>query len=273
MTLATPLSSDRAGAHSPVALVTGAGSADKGIGNGRAAAILLARRGYTVMAVDVQVPLAQQTVEMIEAEGGTAVAAGGDVSPEDDVRAIVEAATELPGPLTALVNNVGITDPPGNAVDIDMAGWQRAFEVNVTSMVLTSRHAIPHLIAAGGGSIVNVSSLAGTISHPHIAYATTKGAVISLTKSIAVAYGNQGVRANTVVPGMAYTPIVSAGIGISEESRRRRAQASPLKTEGTGWDIGRAITYLATEESHWVTGITMPVDAGFSADLRLDLGY
>lgn len=263
---------DSEASANPVAIVTGAGSAGDGIGNGRAAALLLARRGFTVIAADRDITLAQRTVEMIEAEGGTSVAVAGDVSVEADTCEIVTVAAKLPGPLTALVNNVGIADPIGNAVDIDLAEWERAFEVNVTSMLLMSRFAIPHMIEAGGGAIVNVSSIAGTLNHPRIAYATTKGAIISLTKSLAAEYGPSGIRANVIAPGLVFTPLVE-GKGVTEESRRRRANASPLKKEGTGWDIGAAITYLATDDSHWVTGITLPVDAGFSIDLRLDPGY
>lgn len=257
----------------PVAIVTGAGSAGDGIGNGRAAAILLARRGFAVVVADLQEELAQRTVEMIEAEGGEAIACSGDVSAEADARTIVESAAALSGPLKALVNNVGIADPEGNAVDIDLAGWQRTFEVNVTSMLLMARFAIPEMIATGSGSIVNVSSIAGTLNHPRIAYATTKGAVLSLTKSLAAEYGPHGIRANTVAPGLVYTPLVGEGVGIDDEARRRRAEASPLRTEGTGWDVGRAVVHLATDDSSWITGVTLPVDAGFSVDLRLNLGY
>lgn len=270
--ISTPSGHDER-ASSPVAIVTGAGSEGEGIGNGRAAAILLARRGFTVVAADIDEALAARTVEMIESEGGDAVAVKGDVSTEGDARSIVDLAATLPGPLTVLVNNVGIAYPPGNVVDVDLSGWQRAIDVNVTSMLLMSRFAIPHMIDSGGGSIVNLSSVAGTVNHPWVAYATTKGAVISLTKSIAMTYGRQGIRANAVAPGLVYTPLIDTGVGVNDEARRRRTDASPLGTEGSGWDVGQSVVYLATEDSSWTTGTTLPVDAGLSIDLRLDLGY
>lgn len=259
------------GGQDKVAVVTGGGSQGSGIGNGRAASILLAERGYTVLVVDKSLDSAEETCRMIAADGGRAVAVAADVSQPDDCESVIEQATALDGTLEVLVNNVGVVGPPGTVVDVDLEGWNSTFAVNVTSMLLMSRFAIPHMVETGRGSIVNVSSLAGTISHPRIAYATTKGAIVSLTRSMAVAHGADGIRVNCVAPGLAYTPIVQVE-GLTEESRRQRAEASPLKVEGTGWDVGGAIAYLASEESRWITGACLPVDGGFSADLRLSAG-
>lgn len=254
-----------------VAVVTGGGSQGSGIGNGRAASILLAERGYTVLVVDKSLDSAEETCRMVAADGGQAVAVAADVSQPDECKSVIEQATKLDGTLEVLVNNVGVVGPPGTVVDVDLEGWNSTFAVNVTSMLLMSRFAMPHMVETGRGSIVNVSSLAGTISHPRIAYATTKGAIVSLTRSMAVAHGADGIRVNCVAPGLAYTPIVQVE-GLTEEARRQRAEASPLKVEGTGWDVGGAIAYLASEESRWITGACLPVDGGFSADLRLSAG-
>jgi NAD(P)-dependent dehydrogenase (short-subunit alcohol dehydrogenase family) len=120
----------------------------------------------------------------------------------------------------------------------------------------------------GAGSIVNVSSLAGVLTHPRPAYATTKGAVLSLTRSMASAHGPEGIRVNAVAPGTVYTPMVAVE-GLSDDARAERAAMVPLRTEGTGWDVGEAVCYLAGDRSRWVTGTTLTVDGGFCADLRM----
>lgn len=122
--------------------------------------------------------------------------------------------------------------------------------------------------AAGAGSIVNLSSLADTLTHPRPAYAATKGAVLSLTRSMAMTHGPEGIRVNAVAPGPVYTPMVQAE-ALTEDARRARAAMVPLRTEGTGWDVGEAVLYLAGDRSRWITGTTVTVDGGFSADLRM----
>jgi NAD(P)-dependent dehydrogenase (short-subunit alcohol dehydrogenase family) len=191
-----------------------------------------------------------------------------DVSSEDDCRRAVEVAVERFGRVDVLVNNVGIVGPPESVVDVDLDQWQRVFEINVTSMVLMSRFAIPRMRENGGGSIVNVSSLAGVLTHPRVAYATTKGAVLSLTRSMASTHGPEGIRVNAVAPGPVYTPMVAAE-ALTEQARAARARLVPLRTEGTGWDVGEAVLYLAGERSRWVTGTTLTVDGGFASDLRM----
>jgi NAD(P)-dependent dehydrogenase (short-subunit alcohol dehydrogenase family) len=256
------------GLRGRVAIVTGAGSQSSGIGNGRAAAVLLARSGADVVLVDAHADRMTETAELIAAEKGRAVSVTADVSREDDCRRAVEVAMERFGRVDVLVNNVGVVGPPESVVDIDLAQWQRVFEINVTSMVLMSRHAIPRMREAGGGSIVNVSSLAGVLTHPRVAYATTKGAVLSLTRSMASTHGPEGIRVNAVAPGPVYTPMVAAE-ALTEDARAARAQLVPLHTEGTGWDVGEAVLYLAGARSRWVTGTTLTVDGGFASDLRM----
>jgi NAD(P)-dependent dehydrogenase (short-subunit alcohol dehydrogenase family) len=248
-----------------VAIVTGAGSRADGIGNGRAASVLLARHGAKVALVDENAAWVARTREMIEAEGGVAKVIAGDVTIPDDCARIVRETVGAWGRLDVLVNNVGIGGPPGSAVDVDLEAWDRALRVNVTSMMLMARFAIPEMARNGAGAIVNLASYAGLFGgHPGLLYPTSKGAVVNMTRAMAAQHAAQGIRVNAVAPGMVYTPMVYAG-GMSDELREARRNRSLLKTEGSGWDVGNAVLYLASEEARWVTGIVLPVDAGASA--------
>lgn len=248
-----------------VAIVTGAGSRADGIGNGRAAAILLARDGARVALIDAVAQWADVTLRMIEAEGGEAEVIPCDVSREDDCRAAVARTVARWNRVDILVNNVGIGGPPGTAVDVDIAAWEEALRINVTSMVLMARHAIPQMRTHKRGAIINVASVAGLIGgHPSLLYPTSKGAVVNMTRAMAAHHGEEGIRVNCVAPGMVYTPMVYAG-GMSEEKREIRRNRSLLRTEGSGWDVGHAIRYLAGDESGWITGAVLPVDAGATA--------
>jgi NAD(P)-dependent dehydrogenase (short-subunit alcohol dehydrogenase family) len=248
-----------------VAIVTGAGSRAEGIGNGRAAAILLARHGAKVALVDQNEEWATRTQQMIEAEGGTSHVVLGDVTEPEACARIVRAAVDLWGRLDVVVNNVGISGPKGTAVEVELDEWERGLRVNVTSMMLMAKQAVPEMAKAGGGSIVNIASFAGLFGgHPSLLYPTSKGAVVNMTRAMAAHHAPQGIRVNAVAPGMVYTPMVYAG-GMSEELRAARRNRSLLKTEGSGWDVGYAVLYLASDESRWVTGIILPVDAGASA--------
>lgn len=248
-----------------VAIVTGAGSRGEGIGNGRATAVLLARHGAAVTLVDAVPEAAEATARMIEAEGGRCQVVLGDVADEDACRVIVARTQGEWGRLDILVNNVGVTGPAGTALEVDLEAWDRAMRINVTSMVLMSRHAIPAMKRAGAGSIVNISSEAGLRGgHPSLLYPTSKGAVISLTKAMAAHHGRQGIRVNCVAPGTVYTPMVTSR-GMSDELRRMRRESTLLGTEGTGWDVGYAVMFLAGDEARWITGTVLSVDGGASA--------
>src|SRR5581483_9854111 len=203
-----------------VAIVTGGGAAGEGIGNGRAAAILLARAGVRVVVVDRQRDLAQHTVEMIEQEGGEALAYTADVTEDSQCAAMVEAALKQFGRLDLLDNNVGIASK-GSVVDEDPQRWRHVMQVNVDSMFLVSRHAIPAMIeSTGGGAIVNVASIAALRPRGMTAYSTSKGAVIALTRAMAVDHGSQGIRVNCIAPGPVYTPMVAAE-GVSAADKQR----------------------------------------------------
>ena len=248
-----------------VAIVTGAGSRADGIGNGRATAIVMARHGARVMLVDAVVEWARKTASMIEAEGGICEIVEGDVSDDASCKTIVAQTINAWGRLDILVNNVGITGPRGNALEVDADAWDRAMRVNVASMMLMSKHAIPEMIRSGGGSIVNLTSVAGLQGgHPSLLYPTSKGAVISLTRAMAAHHGRQGIRVNCIAPGTVYTPMV-ASRGMTPEMRKARSERTLLGTEGTGWDIGYGALFLASDEARWITGVTLPIDGGATA--------
>lgn len=243
-----------------VAIVTGGGAAGEGIGNGRAAAILLASAGVRVLVVDRATGDAERTVEMITQEGGEAAAFEADVTRSADCAAMVAEAARRWGRLDILDNNVGIASR-GSVVDVDEAAWRRVMEVNVTAMFLAAKHAIPAMAAGGGGAIVNIASIAALRPRGLTAYSTSKGAVIALTRAMAVDHGPQGIRVNCVAPGPVYTPMVYEP-GMSAAGRERRRQASVLGIEGTGWDIGHAVVFLASDRARYITGQTLVVDGG-----------
>ena len=250
-----------AGLAGKVAIVTGGGALGDGVGNGRAACILLARAGARVLVVDRALDLARRTVEMIVEEAGEAVAFAADVTEEDECRKMVEAAVAEFGRLDFLDNNVGIAST-GSVVAEDPQRWRRLMQVNVDSMFLASRHAIPAMVrTAAGGAIVNVASIAALRPRGMTAYSTSKGAVIALTRAMAVDHGPDGIRVNCVAPGPVYTPMVAAA-GMSEEARERRRKASVLGIEGTGWDVGYAVRFLLSRHARFITGQTLVVDGG-----------
>jgi NAD(P)-dependent dehydrogenase (short-subunit alcohol dehydrogenase family) len=248
-----------------VAIVTGAGSRAEGIGNGRATAILLARHGARVALLDAIREWAEATARMIEAERGECVVLAADVTDPAACAGAVEQTVARWGGLDILVNNVGIAGPPGTAVEVDPAAWDQAMRINVTSMMLMAKYAIPEMRKRGSGAIVNIASVAGlTGGHPNLLYPTSKGAVVNLTRAMAAHHGEEGIRVNCIAPGMVYTPMVYSR-GMTPEMREARRNRSLLKTEGTGWDVGNAVLYLASDEARWVTGIVLPVDAGATA--------
>jgi NAD(P)-dependent dehydrogenase (short-subunit alcohol dehydrogenase family) len=244
-----------------VAIVTGGGAAGDGIGNGRAAAILLARVGASVLVVDRKLELAARTVEMIMTEGGVAAVFEADVTDDDQCAALVRQAMHQFGRLDLLDNNVGIGSR-GSVVDERPDVWRRVMQVNVETMFLVSKHAIPAMVASGGGgAIVNVSSISALRPRGLTAYSTSKGAVIALTRAMAVDHGPDGIRVNCVAPGPVFTPMVARG-GMSDLARDQRRRASLLGIEGTGWDVGKAVRFLLSDESRYITGQTLVVDGG-----------
>ena len=253
-----------------VAIVSGAGSRPaeteaRIVGNGKATAITFAREGARVVLVDQRRDWATETQRVIEREGGEAILVEADVADDASCRQAVGQAVDAFGGVDILVNIVGVTGPPGNAIEVDPEAWDRAMRVNVTSMVLMAKHALPPMIEAGGGAIVNISSVSGLLGgHPSLLYPTSKTAVIGLTRSMAAHHALQGVRVNCIAPGTVYTPMV-ASRGMTPELRDARRKGTLLQVEGTAWDVAQAAAFLVSDAARWITGIVLPVDAGATA--------
>lgn len=254
------------GLKGKVAIVAGGGAAGDGVGNGRAAAILLAEAGARVLVVDRDESLAARTAGMAAARGGEARAMGADLTDPAQCDAAVGAATGAWGRLDILDNNIGIGSRL-SVVDETEEHWDRVMEVNLKPMFLMSKHAIPAMAASGGGSIVNISSISATRPKGLTAYSTSKGAVLALTQAMAVDHGADGIRVNCILPGPVYTPMVYSP-GMSGEQRDQRREASLLRIEGEGWDIGKAVVYLASDWARYVTGHLLTVDGGCSLSAR-----
>jgi len=261
MSAAAARPEDDAGLDGKVAIIAGGGAAGDGIGNGRAAAILLARAGTRVLVVDRDGALAERTVAMIAAEGGTAAAHQADLTDPAQARDMVTAALDRFGRLDFLDNNVGIGSR-GSVVDETPESWRRVMQVNVEPMFLAAKYAIPAMVkTAKRGAIVNISSISALRPRGLTVYSASKGAVIALTRAMAVDHASQGIRVNCVAPGPVYTPMVYAR-GMSPAARDQRRKASALGIEGTGWDIGHAVRFLMSDHARYITGHTLVVDGG-----------
>jgi len=262
MTQKTQMMVNDTGLAGKVVIVTGGGALDDGISNGRAASMLCARAGAHVVVVGRSRGPAQKTVDMISAEGGSAAVVTGDVAKEDDCRRIVEQTVEQFGRLDGLDNNVG-ESAPGTVVTMAMDTYREYMALNVESQILMSRYAIPAMKeTAGGGSIVNISSISALRPKGNgLIYSVSKGANIALTQAMAVDHAQDRIRVNCVVIGPVYTPTVY-GQGMSDELRKRRANASLLKIEGTGWDTGQVVRFLLSDQARFVTGQAIVVDGG-----------
>jgi NAD(P)-dependent dehydrogenase (short-subunit alcohol dehydrogenase family) len=261
MSAAAARPEDDAGLDGKVAIIAGGGAAGDGIGNGRAAAILLARAGTRVLVVDRDGALAERTVAMIAAEGGTAAAHEADLTDPAQARDMVTAALDRFGRLDFLDNNVGIGSR-GSVVDETPESWRRVMQVNVEPMFLAAKYAIPAMVkTAKRGAIVNISSISALRPRGLTVYSASKGAVIALTRAMAVDHAAQGIRVNCITPGPVYTPMVYQR-GMSQGARDTRRKASPLGIEGTGWDIGQAVRFLLSDHARYITGHTLVVDGG-----------
>ena len=259
-----------------VAIVTGAGSRGPGVGTGKAASTLFAREGASVLLVDAMQERAEETRAFIEQEvgeeaGSATSALQADVTREDDCARIAETAVARYGRLDILFNNVGIGSP-GTVLDVMQEDFDRVMATNVRSMVFTSKYVVPRMVETGGGSIINISSIAGIragSSGASIPYAISKGGVIALTTQMSVHHGRDGVRVNCIAPGPLYTPMVAGRL--SEQGRDLRRRSTPLGIEGSAWDIAWAALFLASDEARWITGVTLPVDGGVLATTPLSM--
>lgn len=255
-----------------IAVITGAGSVGPGWGNGRATAVVFAREGARVFAVDRDAEAMTETLALIEAAGGTVRAHTCDVTADDDVRDMVRACVDAFGRVDVLVNNVG-GSRPGGAAELSAADWDGQLRFNVTSTYLTCHHVIPVMREGGGGAIVNTASTSGLrySGSPQAGYAAAKAAVIQFSRVTAVQYAGDGIRVNTVVPGQLHTPMVESRLagqragGDVETLLRQRASRIPLPVAGDGRDTAYASLFLASDEARFVTGTEIVVDGGMSA--------
>jgi NAD(P)-dependent dehydrogenase (short-subunit alcohol dehydrogenase family) len=255
-----------------VALVVGAGSSEgadlEAPGVGAAISLVLAREGAKVGVLGLGAAGAARTVELIAAEGGEAIAVQADVSRAEDCEQAVEAVVARFGRLDILVNNLGIRLSGFGVVDVPEDEWDRVMDVNVKGPLLMAKYAAPHLPV--GGSIVNISAeIAVRPTYTSsLAYATSQGALNTLTIALALQLAVRGIRVNGVSPGNLWTPLairerVARGEGADlEAEREKRRLLSPLGLEGTGWDVAYATAFLASDEARWMTGQTLTLDGG-----------
>ncbi len=266
-----------------VALVVGAGSSGPGWGNGKATAALFAREGARVFCVDRNAAAAEETAGIVASEGNTAAAHAANVTDAGQVADMVAACLERFGRIDVLHNNVGIVEV-GGPVEASEESWHRVMDVNLTSMFLTCKHVLPVMVkqfeesggepgASRGGAIVNIASVAGIrwTGIPYISYAASKAGVIQFTRSVAIQYAKQGIRANSVLPGLMNTPMIReplkdvyAGGDIDKMIALRDAQ-SPTGKMGDAWDVAYASLFLASDEAKYVTATELVVDGGITA--------
>ena len=230
------------------------------IGNGRATAIMCAREGAAVMVSDLQLALAEETAAAIRSEGGRAKAVTCDASKEEDCRRAVEATVREFGGLQLLVNNVGI-GIGGNLLKTSTEQFDRMVAVNLRSHFLTMRYAVPEITKAGGGAIVNVSSMAALRSNRLIPYEATKAALLGLSRSAAASHARDKIRVNTILPGLINSTMVRREIGDREAAVAPRI---PLRRQGTPWEIAKAIVFLLSDDASYITGTELIVDGGLS---------
>ncbi len=254
-----------------VALIAGAGCVGPGWGNGRAAAVLFAREGAKVFAVDRNADSMVETVARVGNDGEIATQVC-DVTDDAQVRAMTEACRKIFGRIDILVNNVG-GSAAGGAAELAEDAFDAQLDYNLKSVFLTCRHVIPVMVGQGGGAIVNTASTSGTryTGSPQIGYAASKAAVIQFSRVTAVQYARHGIRVNTVVPGQMHTPMVEARLarqrsgGDVEALLKSRVARIPLGFMGDGRDTAAAVLFLASDEARFITGTEIVVDGGMTA--------
>jgi NAD(P)-dependent dehydrogenase (short-subunit alcohol dehydrogenase family) len=251
--------------YGKVALISGAGS-----GIGRAPAQLFAAEGAAVAVLDLRAVAADETVAKIVADGGRAVSLVANVASADEVEAAVATAISALGRLDVVYNNAGV-DSKGSVADATEDDWDRAFAVNAKGTFLVSRAAVPHLIEAGGGSIINQGSVAALVGVPNFAaYCAAKGAVVALTRSMAVDLAQHQIRVNVICPGTVFTPLMepmlmARGDGDLQAGLAKTLLKYPIGRLGTPEDIARVALFLACDDAAFLTGSTVTADGGMTA--------
>ncbi|WP_142846206.1 SDR family NAD(P)-dependent oxidoreductase [Telmatospirillum sp. J64-1] len=254
-----------------VAIVTGAGSVGPGWGNGRAAAVLFAREGATVIATDINPAAMEETEKHLAESGGTYALERCDVTDSASIKAMVNSTFERFGRIDILVNNVG-GSAKGGAVELSEEDWLKQINYNLTSVFLTCKHVLPIMKAQRTGSIVNTASTSGIrwTGAAQVAYAAAKAGVIQFSRVTAVEYASFNVRVNTIVPGQMHTPMVEARLAHQREGGdvrallEKRQSRIPMPFMGDGRDTANAALFLASDEARFVTGTELIVDGGMS---------
>ena len=247
-----------------VSVITGAGG-----GMGRVAALRFAAEGSRVVVADNQTAAAEETVRQVRAAGGEAVPITVDVSKESDAKAMVDLAIRKYGRLDVLYNNAGIMPEADHSVlDTPVDTWDAVMAVNVRGVYLACKYAIPHMVERHSGSIINISSFVALLgcSVPQDAYTASKGAVLALTRSLAVQFAPQGVRTNAILPGPVETPLLMDWLVKDEKAKQLRLARNPTGRFGKADEVVSMALYLASDESAWTNGASLVIDGGISVN-------
>jgi NAD(P)-dependent dehydrogenase (short-subunit alcohol dehydrogenase family) len=258
--------------ESKAAIVVGGGQTPgHTIGNGRATAIRFAQEGARVAVLDKRIESAQDTVDLIVAEGGEAFALEIDVTAEESCQQAISAALKQLGQIDILHNNVGIGAGDSTPGRITQAVWDALFDTNARSALFTCKAVLPHMRQRNCGSIINISSVAAIASATSLtAYKASKAALNAYTQALAINNARHGIRANVIMPGLMNTPMAIEGnVALGQDRDEviaRRDAAVPLNAQmGSGWDVANAALFLASDEAQFITGVLLPVDGGQSA--------
>ncbi|MEW9676762.1 glucose 1-dehydrogenase [Lentibacillus sp. L22] len=241
-----------------VAIITGAAN-----GQGATEAALFAKEGAKVVATDLEIEALQEVVDQIRANNGEAIAIQHNVASEEEWKSVVAKGIEAFGKIDVLVNNAGVSEPR-TLLDISMDQWQKVMDIDLTGCVLGMKNTIPEMQKAGGGSVINISSIGGLVGMAGTSpYTAAKGALRSLSKAAAVEYAKQNVRVNSVHPGIVVTPMIEEHF--DEQAKQYYESLTQLPRLGKPEDIAYGVLYLASDESSFMTGSEMVIDGGWTA--------
>ena len=245
-----------------VCIITGAGS-----GMGRTAALMFAAEGAKIVVAEFSEPAGNETVRLVREAGGEATFVKVDVSKEAEAKAMVDHAVATFGRVDVLYNNAGIMPEADHSViDTDVATWDQVMAVNVRGVFLGCKYAIPQMVKQGSGSVINIASFVAILgcSVPQDAYTASKGALLALTRSLAVQFGPKGIRTNAICPGPVETPLLMDWLVKDEEAKRIRLARNPTGRFGKPEEIVYMAMYLASDESRWTNGAQLVVDGGIT---------